>query len=322
MLEISYPFVFLLLLLPFVVMFFSYKSGTSLLYFPNIQQLKEASSDSKNIVLTGASFFSKMVLFVVYALVVLALSKPILIEKPIIKEESLRDILVCVDLSSSMSAKDFKSKSGKNIDRLQAQKEVLGEFFTARSGDNIGLIFYGSAAFIQSPFTSDTNATIKLFNEAQIGMAGPKTVIGDAIGLGIKLFDESKIKERLIILMSDGTDTGSKVTPLEASKIAKESNLKVITIAVGNPKAEGNEKVDLKTLKEIAKTTGGEFYFASDRASLLDVYKQIDKLHPKKVKKESYRSVKELFTYPFFMAFGILTLYLLLTLLFKRGWNV
>ena len=317
MLELSYPFVFLLLFMPFISMLFSYKSAKSLLYFPNIKQLKEANTDSKNIVVTSSSFFSKIVLFVVYALVVLALAKPILIEKPIIKEESLRDILVCVDLSSSMSAKDFKSKSGKTIDRLQAQKEVLGEFFTARSGDNIGLIFYGSAAFIQSPFTSDTNATIKLFNEAQIGMAGPKTVIGDAIGLGIKLFDESKIKERLIILMSDGTDTGSKVSPLEASKIAKKSSLKVITIAVG----EKNEKVDLKTLKAIAKTTGGEFYLASDRASLLDVYKQIDKLHPKKVKKESYRSVKELFTYPLLLAFSILTLYLVMTLLFKRGSN-
>ncbi len=318
MLEISYPFVFVLLVLPFLFMLFSYKNSSSILYFPNISQLKNASSSNEKVVNSASGFFTKAVMFVVYALVVLALCKPILIEKPTIKEESLRDILVCVDLSSSMSAKDFKSKRGIKINRLQAQKEVLEEFFIKRSGDNIGLIFYGSAAFIQSPFTSDINATLKLFSEAQIGMAGPKTVIGDAIGLGIKLFDESKIKERLLILMSDGTDTGSKVTPLEASKIAKESKLKVITIAVGDPKAQGNEKVDIKTLKEIAKLTEGEFYMASNRESLLDVYIQIDKLHPKKFKKESYRNVRELFTYPLFLAFSILSLYLVSVLLFKR----
>lgn len=319
MLEISYPLVSVLLILPFFFMLISYKNRATVLYFPNISQLKNASASSDTIINSSSGFFASFVMFIVYSLVVLALCKPILIEKPTIKEQSLRDILVCVDLSSSMSAKDFKSKSGKIINRLQAEKEVLKAFFVKRSGDNIGLIFYGSAAFIQSPFTSDINATLKLFNEAQIGMAGPKTVIGDAIGLGIKLFDESKIKEKLLIIMSDGTDTGSKVTPLEASKIANEKNLKVITIAVGDPKAQGNEKVDIKTLKEIARITGGEFYMASNRRSLLDVYTQIDKLHPKKFKKESYRNVKELFTYPLLLAFGILSLYLITVLLFKRS---
>lgn len=319
MLEISYPFVFALLVLPFFFMLIPYKNSSSILYFPNIEQLKNASASSEKTVTSTHDFFAKAVLFAVYALVVLALSKPILIEKPTVKEESLRDILVCVDLSASMSAKDFNSKSGKTVNRLDAQKEVLKDFFIKRSGDNIGLIFYGSAAFIQSPFTTDTNATVNLLNEAQIGMAGPKTVIGDAIGLGIKLFKESKIKERLLILMSDGTDTGSKVTPSEASNIAKANGIKVITIAVGDPKAQGNEKVDIKTLQEIASITGGEFYRASDRASLQDVYTQIDKLHPKKFKKERYRNVKELFIYPLLLAFGILFACLAGVVFFKRA---
>lgn len=322
MLEISYPFVFILLVLPFFFMLLSYKNSTILLYFPNMKALKDTESNGKKIDSKQSSFFARFILFVVYFLVVTALTKPVLIEEPTIKEESLRDILVCVDLSASMFAKDFKSKNGENIDRLEAQKEILGEFFLKRSGDNIGLIFYGSAAFIQSPFTSDTNATIKLFNEAQIGMAGPKTVIGDAIGLGIKLFDESNIKERIIILMSDGTDTGSKVNPLEASKIAKESDLKVITIGVGDPNAKGSEKVDLKTLKEIARITEGEFYFASDSETLENVYVQIDKMHPKMIKTQSYRNVKELFTYPLLVAFGILFFYLISVLLFKRASHV
>ena len=153
-------------------------------------------------------------------------------------------------------------------------------------------------------------------------MAGPKTVIGDAIGLAIKLFDESKIKERMMILMSDGTDTGSKVAPLEAAKLAKKRGIKIITIAVGDPDAKGNEKVDIKTLQKIAKMTDAEFYFAQDRKSLLDIYKQIDKLHPKKVKKRSYRRVKELFIYPLMAAFSLLLLSLLSVLLFKRSRNV
>jgi len=322
MLEISYPFVFLLLLLPFVAMFIPYRAEQGALYFPNIVQIKRAQGDTQLLQSTKESLFAKFLLFMVYALVVLALSKPLLIQKPVVEEEALRDILVAVDLSASMSAKDFTSQSGENIDRLQAQKEVLQEFFRVRAGDNIGLIFYGSAAFIQSPFTSDTNASIKLLNEAQIGMAGPKTVIGDAIGLAIKLFDESKIKERMMILMSDGTDTGSKVAPLEAAKLAKKRGIKIITIAVGDPDAKGNEKVDIKTLQKIAKMTDAEFYFAQDRKSLLDIYKQIDKLHPKKVKKRSYRRVKELFIYPLMAAFSLLLLSLLSVLLFKRSRNV
>ena len=322
MLEISYPWAFVLLVLPLFFAFVPYKNSPGILFFPNISQLKKASASSEKSVTSTHNFSAMAVIYVVYALVVLALSRPILIEKPTVKEVSLRDILVCVDLSSSMAAKDFRSKRGETVNRLQAEKEVLRDFFIKRSGDNIGLIFYGSAAFIQSPFTTDINATLNLLNEAKIGMAGPKTVIGDAIGLGIKLFKESRIKERLLILMSDGTDTGSKVTPLEASHIAKAHGIKVITIAVGDPNAQGNEKVDLKTLKAIARITGGAFYMASDSASLLDVYTHIDKLHPKMFKKERYRNVKELYLYPLLLAFTLLFAYLAGIVLFKRASHV
>jgi len=327
MIDFLHPFAFALLILPFIVVLlpFQYESQKSALYFSDLSMLQTADQNSahrKPIV--NASLFTKVLVYIAYALLVTALAKPLLIGEPIEKEESLREILICVDLSASMEARDFKLENGRLGNRLQAQKEVLGRFIKTLKNENFALIFYGSAAFVQSPFSNDANATLQLLNEAQIGMAGPKTVIGDALGLSIKLFDESKIKERLVILMSDGSDAGSRVPPLKAAELAKKHNIKVESIAVGDPHAKGEAKVDLTTLKRIAKTTDGDFYFASDTKSLENIYKEIDKLHPKKIKIHSYRPTTNLFMYPLLLAFMLLGLYtfILLFITAIRGRDV
>lgn len=317
MIEFSYPLVFVLLLAPLLVYKWRYSSQKDALYFPNFGLLKKASGEDKEQKksLLKASWSQKLILSLAYLLVVIALAKPILIKEPIVEEESLREILVCVDLSASMYAKDFKSKNGEYIDRLEAQKEVLYEFFDTLKGENFALIFYGSAAFVQSPFSNDTKAIKQLLSEAQISMAGPKTVIGDAIGLSIKLFNEGEVKDRLMILISDGTDTGSKVPPIKAAQLAKENNIKIQSIAVGNPNATGEERVDIRTLQKIAEITEGNFYFADNRESLLNIYKEINRLHPKRVKKNSYRPEVDLFRYALITSFLLLFIYLILVLL-------
>ena len=318
MVEFLFPIAFTLLLLPFVIPFlpFQYESQKSALHFSDLNRLQSAdlSKESRKPILK-ASLFTKVLVYVVYALLVTALAKPVLVGEPVEKEESLREILICVDLSASMEARDFRLANGKLGNRLQAQKEVLSSFIKQLKNENFALIFYGSAAFVQSPFSNDANATLQLLNEAQIGMAGPKTVIGDALGLSIKLFDESDVKERLVILMSDGSDAGSRVPPLKAAELAKKHNIKVESIAVGDPKAKGEAKVDVTTLKRIAKITGGDFYFAANTKSLDNIYKEIDKLHPKKVKVHSFRPTTELFMYPVLAAVSLLLLYTFLLLL-------
>jgi len=312
MIEFLNPLAFILLLAPFMMPLLplNYESKKQALYFPKFSILTEAQGGGKSQKpILKASWITRIVFYLVYASLVSALAKPILVEEPIVKEESLREVLICVDLSASMEAKDFKLTNGEITDRLTAQKEVLGAFIKRLSGENFALIYYGSSAFVQSPFTSDTNATIQLLNEAQIGMAGPKTVIGDAIGLGIKLFNEANIEERLIILMSDGSDSGSKVPPLKASELAKKEGIKIETIAVGDPNAKGEEKVDISTLKKIAEITGGNFYYANDSKNLENIYKEIDKLNPKNVKIHSFRPTKEMFPYALLLALFFIASY-------------
>jgi len=327
MIEFLYPLAFILLILPFIIALLpiQYESQKSALYFSDLSRLQRKNQNRENRKpILKASLFTKLLVYLAYALLVTALAKPILVGEPVEKEESLREILICVDLSASMEARDFRLANGKLGNRLQAQKEVLSGFIKTLKNENFALIFYGSAAFVQSPFSNDANATLQLLNEAQIGMAGPKTVIGDALGLSIKLFDESDVKERLVILMSDGSDAGSRVPPLKAAQLAKKHNIKVQSIAVGNPRAKGEAKVDITTLKRIAKVTGGDFYFASNTKSLNNIYKEIDKLHPKRIKVHSFRPTTELFMYPLLTALTLLGLYtfLLLFITLIRGRNV
>ncbi len=146
-------------------------------------------------------------------------------EQAIVKEIPTRDLLLGVDLSGSMSTEDLTTKKGKKISRLDAVKEVLDSFLERRKGDRVGLIFFGSAPFIQVPFTEDLELCRELLAEAQVGMAGPKTAFGDTIGLAINMFKESTVKDKLLIVLTDGNDTASKVEPVKASQIASDNDI-------------------------------------------------------------------------------------------------
>ena len=222
------------------------------------------------------------------------------------KEISQREVLVSIDLSGSMATEDFKDKNGTSIDRLEAVKMVLGDFFKERKGEKIGLILFGNAAFVQAPFTQDLTALEHLLSELKIGMAGPQTAMGDSIGLAVKMFQDSNVTDRMLIVMSDGDDTGSKVPPLTAAKLAAKNDVSIFTIAMGDPKNAGEHPIDTETLKEIAKTTGGKFYYAWNSDELSDIYKQIDKLKPKEVKEITYRPKSDLFIYPIFVTLLLL----------------
>ncbi|MCB1699123.1 MAG: VWA domain-containing protein, partial [Halioglobus sp.] len=183
----------------------------------------------------------------------------------------MRDLILAVDLSGSMATKDFKNASGQTVDRLTAVKEVLDSFLAKRQGDRVALIFFGSAPFVQVPFTEDLKVCRQLLDEAQVSMAGPQTAFGDAIGLAINLFDRSEVKERVLIALTDGNDTASQVPPLKAAQIAKDKGITIHTVAVGDPRAVGEDALDEDTLKQVASTTGGLYAHAADTQQLNEI---------------------------------------------------
>ncbi|MEA3418427.1 MAG: VWA domain-containing protein [Campylobacterota bacterium] len=309
MFEFDYPWIFALILLPFIVnrlpwLYVSGRSALRISFKEDIDAVNQNKNDSSGI--SRASTFQKILLFIVTILVITALAKPQYIGGPLSKEISQREVLISIDLSGSMATKDFKDSNGTSIDRLEAVKMVLGNFFKARKGEKIGLILFGNAAFVQAPFTQDLKALEHLLSELRIGMAGPQTAMGDSIGLAVKMFQESNVTDRMLILMTDGDDTGSKVPPLTAAKLAAKNGVSIFPVAIGDPKNAGEHPIDTKTLQEIAKTTGGKFYYAWNTKELSDIYTQIDKLKPKEVKEITHRPTFDLFIYPLLMAMFLL----------------
>ena len=232
---------------------------------------------------------------ILWVLVVCALARPQYIEDPITQVIPTRDVLLVVDLSGSMETVDFVNESGEKVDRLTAVKEVLDDFLTQREGDRVGLVVFGNAPFVQVPFTQDLEVSRMLLAETAPRMAGPRTAFGDAIGLGITMFENSKVEDRLMIALTDGNDTGSKIPPTEAARIAADNDIVIHVIGVGDPTAAGEEKLDEKTLGNVASETGGNYYFAADREKLEGIYEEIDKLGGREVQTQSYRPRIDLF---------------------------
>ena len=239
----------------------------------------------------------------VWCLMVTALARPQYLEPPIHKTASTRDLLLLVDLSGSMETEDFTNAASKQVDRLTAVKEVLADFLSRREGDRVGLVVFGNAAFVQVPFTQDLDASRRLLNELTPRMAGPKTALGDAIGLGITLFERSEVKQRVMIALTDGNDTGSQVPPAEAARIAADKDIVVYTVAVGDPTAVGEEKLDEDALRDLAKTTGGRYFHAADREQLEGIYTELDRLEARQVETISHRPRMDLFHWP--LGFGL-----------------
>ena len=214
----------------------------------------------------------------IWLLILVSLARPQWLEEPISKELPTRDLLLLVDLSGSMRQEDFTNTAGKTVDRLTAVKEVLGDFLMRRKGDRIGLVVFGDSPFLQSPFSTDLNLSAQLLDETAIGMAGGRTAFGDAIGLGITLFEQSETPEKTIIALTDGNDTKSQVPPIEAARIAKEQHIRIHTVAIGDPATAGEEKLDEATLREVAETTTGSYFFAADHQQLTGIYEELDRI--------------------------------------------
>jgi Ca-activated chloride channel family protein len=253
-----------------------------------------------------------------WLLLVFAASRPQWLGESIAIPISGRDLMLAVDLSDSMRTADFKLE-GKQVNRLQATKQVASQFIERRRGDRLGLILFGTQAYLQTPLTFDSKTVNRLLQESAIGLAGERTAIGDAIGLAIKRLDLESDNSRVLVLMTDGANTAGEVTPLKAAQLAASRGLKIYTIGIGadeqiestwfglrrtNPSAQ----LDEKTLRAIASLSGGRYFRARDTQELAKIYDLLDELEPLPRDTQSLRPVKALFIWPlgFALALAIL----------------
>ena len=315
MLTFAHPWLFLLLPLPWLVRKFlpahhEHKAAVRVPFLQRLSQLAGLHAGS-GVAVARRPISQWLVLSLTWFFVIAAIVRPQWLEEPVIKEQPMRDLLVAVDLSGSMEAQDFMDADGNTVDRLTAVKQVLDTFFARRDGDRIGLILFGSAAFVQVPFTDDLNVVRELLDEAQIRMLGPRTMLGDAMGLAINLFERSEVDERVMIVLTDGNDTGSLVPPERAAEIARDEGVVVYTIAIGDPTAVGEQALDEKTLENIAATTGGGYFHANDRQELEAIYAHLDEVNPRQVETQSYRPLTDLYYWPLAAGMLLSLLYIL-----------
>lgn len=255
----------------------------------------------------------------VWLLLIAALARPQWLEDPIERDLPTRDLLCLVDLSGSMDHEDFKDASGQQVNRLDAVKDVLGEFLSQREGDRVGLVVFGNSPFLQVPFTTDLGLCQQLLDETQVGMAGPRTALGDAIGLGIKLFENSEAPTKTMITLTDGNDTASAVPPVEAARVARDNEITIHSIAMGDPQTVGEEQLDVEAMQNVAGMTKGSFFLAMNRDELADVYQQLDAIETRQVKTVSHMPRRDLFYWPVAIALLISLLVHVTPAFFKHG---
>lgn len=305
MIQIAWPWMFLLLPLPWLIARAlppAHPQGAAL-FLPFA-----ASVDVNAPPTLGVLPRVRQLLFLlVWLALVTAAARPQWLGEPQAIPTTGRSLLLAVDTSDSMSTQDMANGAS----RLQVVQAVAGDFIRHRNGDRIGLILFGTRPYLQAPLTADLPTVSRFLNEAVVGIAGPATALGDAIGLSIKrLMEDRKNKpanahdEQVLILLTDGSNTAGAMPPLEAAKLAAAVGLRIYTIGVGADVPadmfDPNNGTDLDeaTLKSIASITGGAYFRAADADTLQQVYEKIDRLEPSAGQQQWYRPRDEWFYWP------------------------
>ncbi len=255
---------------------------------------------------------------IAWLLLIIACARPQWLGEPIEQAVSGRDLMLAVDLSGSMEEQDFFINK-RPIDRLTAAKGVAADFINRRVGDRVGLILFGTQAYLQTPLTFDRKTVMTLLNEAVIGLAGDNTAIGDAIGLAVKRLKDEQADSRVLVLMTDGANTAGEVSPLKAAELAAANHLKIYTIGIGademivrsffgNRKINPSVDLDEKTLIKIAESTGGHYYRARNTDELNNIYMRLDELEPVEKDKQYFRPRSELYFWPLSPALALATI--------------
>ncbi|PLU83630.1 hypothetical protein BMJ22_03170, partial [Sinorhizobium medicae] len=271
---LDHPWLLLLLPAPLFVWWLlpPYREQTPAVRIPFFEDITRAAGigPTEGSVVPRANLLQKIIAPICWLLVLTALARPQFVEPPIEKTEPQRDLMLALDLSQSMDTRDFSDPQGNLQARVDAVKTVVADFVDRRPYDRLGLVAFGDAPYPLVPFTMDHATVRSMLTGALPGMAGPKTALGDALGLSIKLFQQSQAPDKVLVVLTDGNDTASKMPPDKAAEIASQNHIRIHTVGIGNPDAQGEEKLDTETLQKIATATGGRYFFGQDQQALAE----------------------------------------------------
>jgi Ca-activated chloride channel family protein len=325
MLSFNLPWIWLLLPLPLLAMRLPpAQQNSAALYTPFFDRLPNEQQSNSAL----ARRAPLLTLSLIWVLLLSAAAQPVWIGDAVQLPASGRNLMLAVDISGSMQVEDMQH-NGQQVSRLYTVKNVVNDFVEERRGDKLGLILFGSRAYLQTPLTFDRHSLQQQLQEARIGFAGEKTAIGDAIGLAIKRLEANDDASRVLILLTDGANTEGEVQPRQAAKLAEQTKVKIYTIGLGadqmmtpgllgstfgarmtNPSAD----LDEETLQYIADTTGGRYFRARDPEELKNIYQQLDALEAIEQEDETFRPQKAYFYWPLGVAMVLVFLWFLVRL--------
>ena len=311
-------FLYLLLLVPALTAFYIFKQHKASASFqiPGMQQLEKAGVTFRNY-LRHALFAIRMIALILLTIV---LARPQSTDRfQNVSTEGI-DIVLALDISGSMLARDFKP------DRLEASKNVATEFISGRSYDRIGLVVFSGESFTQCPLTTDHAVLINLLREIQSGMIEDGTAIGMGLATAVNRIKDSEAVSKVIILLTDGVNNRGEIAPATAAGIAKTFGIRVYTIGVGSQGMAPYPvqtpygiqyqnmpvEIDEGILKEIAQNTGGRYFRATDNDKLEQVYSEIDKLEKSKIDVKQFTRKEEKYLNIAITAFALLIIEILL----------
>jgi Ca-activated chloride channel family protein len=260
----------------------------------------------------GRGGWRTWLLVLAWLALLIAAARPQWVGPPQAQQRSGRALMLAVDLSGSMRTDDMQL-GGQPVSRFGAVEAIAGDFVARRSGDEMGLILFGSRAFLVTPLTYDLHAVQAQLQGAAVGLAGTETAIGDAIGVAVKRLAGQPEQARVVVLLTDGVNNAGNIAPLDAAHAAKAAGVRIYTIGIGatemsipdlfgthtvNPSADLDEGM----LRSIATQTGGHYFRATDSKQLAEAYRAIDALEPMPQQGPSLRPRHELFRWPLALA--------------------
>ena len=329
MIEWLWPWVAICLPLPLLIRWLSQsqENTQAALAVPSLEVFSEVSANSAG--QEGGRWWRLIMLWLIWSLLIIACARPQWTGEPVTLPTSGRDLMLAVDISGSMATEDMRIEN-QFVDRLSIVKSVVGQFVSERQGDRVGLVLFGTNAYLQAPLTFDLKSVNRLLAEAPVGIAGGKTAIGDAIGLAVKRLRLRPQEDKVIILLTDGANNVGEVEPNKAAELAAHDGIKIYTIGVGaeemrvrglfgrgrvtNPSAD----LDEDTLQSVADATNGRYFRAKDTTMLAEIYALIDELEPIDQDPETYRPIQALYFWPLSAAIVLFALLLLLDLVSRR----
>ncbi len=317
MFEFAYPYMILLLPLPFLVrhLFDASTTRDDAAFFPFFKEIMKLPKGGALFSQSSNSDVRYLALWLAWSLLIVASMRPQKMDEGNHLSIMARDVMLAVDISGSMRVADLYAGRGRAFSRIEVVKELAADFIEQRKGDRVGLVLYSTRAYLQAPQTTDLQTVGELMREAEIGLAGEETAIGDAIGLVIKYLKNQPSKEKVAILLSDGKSNAGNLSPTEVVSIARDEKIKFYTVGVGSDAATGgflsNNALDEETLKMIAEETGGQYFRARDVNDMQKIYTIIDALEPTQdSKRKNLVLVWEYFYIPLFLSLLIFSLLL------------